>query len=86
VEAVAQMLRLDFGRKAPAVAHDANVLKVRPTDPVTGWQYAHWLVAQSPALGITEVTFADRRWSAKTDKWSGIAAPAAEVTAEVSTG
>ncbi|RDG39259.1 hypothetical protein DVH02_05065 [Streptomyces corynorhini] len=30
-----------------------------------GWELAHWAVAQSTALGIDEVSFAGRVWSAK---------------------
>ncbi|MFJ1644180.1 hypothetical protein [Streptomyces sp. NPDC088258] len=51
-----------------------------------GWELAHWAVAQSTALGIDEVSFAGRVWSAEDafKGWRPVAGPAVTAsTAEV---
>jgi len=35
----------------------------------TGWQLAHWLVAQAAARGVKRVQFGDRQWTARTGTW-----------------
>ncbi|MEV7427256.1 MULTISPECIES: hypothetical protein [unclassified Streptomyces] len=50
-----------------------------------GWELAHWAVAQSTALGIDEVSFAGRVWSAKdaAKGWRTAEGSAASSTTEV---
>jgi hypothetical protein len=40
-----------------------------PHDPQRGWALASWLVAHSPQLGVTAVTFDAKRWAATTGSW-----------------
>ncbi len=74
-EALAQGVELDWGQVDTAT-DDALPGVVLTVDAArTGWQLAHWLVAQSAARGVKRVQFGDRQWTAKTGTW-GHAAPA----------
>jgi hypothetical protein len=71
VDAVEQQLTRDFARRTPKLAKEGHFLRVPAQDATTAWQFAHWLVAHSPSLGITTVTVAGHRWSPGTaaDPW-----------------
>jgi len=69
VDAVERQLTRDFARKTPRMAKEGHLLRVPTEDATTAWQFAHWLVAHSPGLGITTVTVAGRRWSPGNDPW-----------------
>lgn len=79
----AERLRQDFGTKAPKVVTDQHMLRVPAKDRQTGWQLAHWLVAQAKQTGVTKVGFADQEWSAKSGQWSTVQKATDQVTAEV---
>ncbi|HCT80871.1 MAG TPA: hypothetical protein DGG94_14880 [Micromonosporaceae bacterium] len=79
----AEKLRQDFGTKAPKVVTDQHMLRVPAKDSQTGWQLAHWLVAQAKHTGVTKVSFADQEWSAKSGQWSAVQKATDQVTAEV---
>ncbi|HEX6682917.1 MAG TPA: hypothetical protein VF062_08990 [Candidatus Limnocylindrales bacterium] len=84
VDAVEQHLQRDFARKAPQVAKEGQILRVPVSDATTAWQFAHWLVAQSPALGITSVTVAGRQWLGDKGGWESVEDPTAtHVTAQI---
>ncbi|HZM78602.1 MAG TPA: hypothetical protein VFC19_22980 [Candidatus Limnocylindrales bacterium] len=78
IDAVERQLTRDFARKTPKMAKDGHFLRVPAEDPTTAWQFAHWLVAHSPGLGITTVTVAGRRWSPGNDPWQLAATPPAD--------
>jgi hypothetical protein len=80
---VAELMRLDFGTKAKSVVAKGNGVQLRVTNTRTGWQFAHWLVAQADAVGVTRVTFADQQWSANSGKWSPTPNVPEQVVAEV---
>jgi hypothetical protein len=40
-----------------------------PVDPQRGWLIASWVVARANAYGITQITVADRRWTAASGTW-----------------
>jgi hypothetical protein len=69
IDAVERQLTQDFARKTPKMAKEGHFLRVPTQDVTTAWQFAHWLVAHSPGLGITTVTVAGRRWSPGNDPW-----------------
>lgn len=69
VDAVERQLTRDFARKTPKMAKEGHLLRVPSQDSTTAWQFAHWLVAHSPGLGITTVTVAGHRWSPGTNPW-----------------
>jgi hypothetical protein len=77
VDAVERQLTQDFARKTPKMAKNGQSLRVPTEDVTTAWQFAHWLVAHSPGLGITNVTVAGHRWSPGTDPWKPADPPTA---------
>jgi hypothetical protein len=79
----AQRLRQDFGSSAPPLATDQHVLTVAVADSRSGWQFAHWLVAQSDETGLTRVAFDDQQWSAEHGEWTPNPEKISYVTAEV---
>lgn len=85
IEATGELLRLDFGRKTPDLINEKDLLRVPVGDPATGWQFAHWLVAQAETTGVAKVTFGNRQWSWEAGEWAETepANAAAEVVAEV---
>ena len=87
VKATGELLRLDFGRVAPKVVTEKHHLRVPVRDARTGWQFAHWLVAQSETTGVAKVSFGDRQWSVDKGEWAPAttARAAGEVVAEVVT-
>lgn len=85
--ALAQGMRLDWGKGVgPTVAAGAS-LTVKVADPGAGWRYAHWLVSHSRDTGLERVRFADLEWHAPTGKWQQVTgdriAGNARVVAEV---
>jgi len=88
VDAIEQLLQRDFARKAPKAIKEGQILRVPVNDATTAWQFAHWLVAHSPALGITTVTVPGRQWSPGKDAWQSTGDPtdnpaATHVTAQI---
>lgn len=85
IEATGKLLSLDFGRKAPELVNEQNLLRVPVPDATTGWQFAHWLVAQAETTGVAKVTFGDRQWSWEAGAWAATqrSGRAEEVVAEV---
>lgn len=83
---LAERMKLDFGTKAKGVTAEGTALRVPAKTAKVGWQFAHWLVVQAPAAGVTKVTFADRQWSARDGSWSGAEKVAEQVVAEVVAG
>ena len=87
VDAVERQLTRDFARKTPKMAKQGHSLRVPTQDATTAWQFAHWLVAHSPSLGITNVAVAGHRWSPGTDPWQPVSpappADAHEVTVQI---
>ncbi|MFB9182102.1 hypothetical protein ACFFX1_28520 [Dactylosporangium sucinum] len=90
-QALGASVKADWGDVGTAdVANLVGVaLKVRETR--TGWQYAHWLVAQAQEHGVKRVVFNDMQWTADSGAWKHVtergginAGPAGErVVAEV---
>ncbi|WP_117214853.1 hypothetical protein [Allorhizocola rhizosphaerae] len=80
--AASERFSLDFGRSFQT---EENFLRVPVTDPTTGWQVAHWFVAQAEATGVAKVTFGDRQWTPR-GEWVPVEAAegAREVIAELS--
>jgi hypothetical protein len=74
--ALAQGVALDWGPVAVADPAGTGV-SVIVAAPVTGWQYAHWLVAHAAERGVKSVTFGNRVWTAKRGNWS---APPSDAT------
>lgn len=85
-DALAELIRLDFGSKANSAVVQAGSLRLTARDAKAGWQFAHWLVAQAEANGVTRVTFSDQQWSAESGKWSAAGKPTDQVVAEVRSG
>lgn len=80
---VAELMRLDFGTKAKAAVANGNGVRMPVANARTGWQFAHWLVAQADSVGVARVTFADQQWSADSGKWSPTPNVPEHVVAEV---
>lgn len=70
--ALAEGLRLDWGKGLKASKPEPAGLSVAVTDASAGWRYAHWLVAHARATGLERVRFADREWHAPTGKWQPV--------------
>lgn len=83
VDAVERRLSQDFARKTPKMAKEGHSLRVPTEDSITAWQFAHWLVAHSPGLGITTVTVAGQRWSPGSNPWQPAQTPPADGTNDV---
>jgi hypothetical protein len=86
VDAVERQLTRDFARKTPKMAKNGQFLRVPTEDPTTAWQFAHWLVAHSPSLGITTVTVGGQRWSPGNNPWQPASPPPAganDVTVQI---
>jgi hypothetical protein len=81
VAALGAGLRADWG-DVPAVA-SAGGLSVTAGSAATGWQYAHWLVANAAGRGISRVHYADQEWTAQSGQWRKADATAGDVVAEV---
>jgi hypothetical protein len=61
-------LQLDWGTSASVSGTDFSVA-VTARDQQAGWQFAHWIVAQSAAHGVERVRFSNQEWSADTGAW-----------------
>lgn len=87
LDAVERQLTRDFARKTPKMAKEGHFLRVPAEDVTTAWQFAHWLVAHSPGLGIVTVTVAGRRWTPGNDPWQPAettpSADSGEVTVQI---
>lgn len=70
--ALAEGLRLDWGKGLPDPAAEAAGLTVAVTDRKAGWRYAHWLVAHARNNGLERVRFADLEWQATNGKWQPV--------------
>ena len=81
--AAAQRLRDDFGTKTPKVTTQQHTILVPAKDAKTGWQLAHWMVAQANLTGVTKVSFSDQQWSAERGSWAPAEAVSQQVIAEV---
>ncbi len=81
--AAAEMLRRDFGSKAPKVTTEQHTIRVHAKDQKTGWQAAHWMVAHARQTGVTKVSFGDRQWSAESGSWGPAQQVSQQVLAEV---
>jgi hypothetical protein len=79
----AELLRRDFGAAAPNVQADQQTLSIPAADARTGWQLAHWLVAQADVTGITKVAYHDQEWSADNGSWTTRSSSSEVVTAQV---
>ncbi len=80
--AAAQRLRDDFGTKTQ-VTTELHTIRVPAKDAKTGWQLAHWMVAQANRTGVTKVSFSDQQWSAERGSWAPSEAVSQQVIAEV---
>jgi hypothetical protein len=81
VAALGAGLRADWGNVQTIAS--AGGLSVPVTAAATGWQYAHWLVANAADRGIARVHYADQEWTARSGQWQKADAPASDVVAEV---
>jgi hypothetical protein len=85
--ALAAGVRRDWGDATELItAGELPGLTLAVSEPKTGWQYAHWLVAHAETDGVKRVRFTDREWTAKGGSWSKVAAhpsDGARVLAEV---
>ena len=70
--ALADSLRLDWGKGLGRTAAQAAGLTVAVTDAGAGWRYAHWLVSHARDTGLERVRFADLEWQAPTGKWQQV--------------
>lgn len=79
----ADHLRGDFGDAAPTVHAREDTLVMPVADTRSGWQVAHWLVAQADVTGVTKVAYRDQEWSADNGTWVTKTSISDEVTAQV---
>jgi hypothetical protein len=69
--ALAKRLKLDWG-EVRSVSGSVPGLTLAVRDNRAGWQYAHWLVAQSAQHGVMRVRFDSLEWTAKGGTWSKV--------------
>ncbi|QSB16093.1 hypothetical protein JQS43_07250 [Natronosporangium hydrolyticum] len=81
--ALGDALAEDWGNQTTTAWAETTRLSISADDPATGWRYAHWLVAHAAGHGVTEVHFADQRWSADVRGWSTTETAIDHVRAEV---
>jgi hypothetical protein len=83
--ALGEGLTLDWGVTSEPTS-DVPGLALAPTSLITGWQFAHWLVAHSEQRSVQRVRYGDLEWTAKTGEWAKAATAATDrVVAEVYT-
>ena len=70
--ALADSLRLDWGKGLGRTAAQAAGLTVAVTDAGAGWRYAHWLVSHARDTGLERVRVADLEWHAPSGKWQQV--------------
>ena len=46
-----------------------------PVPEARGWTVAAWLIGHAPEYGISQVTFADRIWTASSGRWVAYTGP-----------
>jgi hypothetical protein len=74
-EAVSVGLRADWGEQlSSTLATGQDGVTVTANQERTGWQFAHWLVAQSAVHGVAAVSFGNHRWTADSGTWTTVAA------------
>lgn len=65
INAVTSELSLDWGHVTPQA--EGTTIKMSEVD--NGWQFAHWMVAYSEDLGVSNVVYDGHEWSAKSGEW-----------------
>jgi hypothetical protein len=81
--AAVQSLKRDFGTKTPNVTTVQHTIRVPAKDAKSGWQVAHWMVANANRTGVTKVSFGNQQWSAERGSWAQVEPPSEQVIAEV---
>jgi hypothetical protein len=70
--ALAERLRLDWGRLETTLPAELTGLAVATADDRTGWRYAHWLVSHAGDHGVWRVRFGELEWVADRGGWSPV--------------
>jgi hypothetical protein len=71
MRALSTHVHLDWGDEVgKASAASPGTFVLTAASKRTGWQYAHWLVAHAQDSGVSSVTFAGLRWTAKDGVWA----------------
>jgi hypothetical protein len=81
--AAVQRLKQDFGTKTPNVTTEQHTIVVPAKDAKSGWQVAHWMVANANRTGVTKVSFGNQQWSADSGSWAPAEPGGQQVIAEV---
>jgi hypothetical protein len=81
--AAVQRLKQDFGAKAPNITTKQHTILVPAKDAKTGWQLAHWMVANANRTGVTKVSYDNQQWSAERGSWEFAEPVSLQVIAEV---
>ncbi|MFI5911276.1 hypothetical protein [Dactylosporangium sp. NPDC051541] len=65
-------LKLDWGTVKTTNVSNLVGVALKVSEPKSGWQYAHWLVAHAQERGIKRVVYADMQWTAASGAWSHV--------------
>jgi hypothetical protein len=83
--ALAQDVATDWGQVSTVDRSGVAGLTLRVSQPRTGWQYAHWLVAHAMDGNVRSVRYGSQVWTAKAATWAHSDTPVDQVIAEVYT-
>jgi hypothetical protein len=81
--ATVQSLKQDFGTKTPNITTEQHTIRVPAKDAKSGWQVAHWMVANANRTGVTKVSYSNQQWSAERGSWAPIEPVSEQVIAEM---
>jgi hypothetical protein len=65
-------LKLDWGSVKTATVSNLVGVALKVSEPKSGWQYAHWLVAHAQEHGVKRVVYADMQWTAASGAWAHV--------------
>ncbi|GAA3272857.1 hypothetical protein Dvina_46635 [Dactylosporangium vinaceum] len=65
-------LKLDWGSVKTTNVSNLVGVALKVSEPKSGWQYAHWLVAHAQESGIKRVVYADMQWTAASGAWAHV--------------
>ncbi|GAA3450714.1 hypothetical protein [Dactylosporangium matsuzakiense] len=65
-------LKLDWGSVKTTNVSNLVGVALKVSEPKSGWQYAHWLVAHAQQSGIKRVVYADMQWTAASGAWAHV--------------
>jgi hypothetical protein len=65
-------LKLDWGSVKTVNVSNLVGVALKVSEPKSGWQYAHWLVAHAQEHGVKRVVYADMQWTAASGAWAHV--------------